>query len=277
MVVKEGEIAFDLSSLEGKLFVIKAGGDVLDGHNTIAEDIKMITKHGANVAFVYGSKSELSTEERRHGLMPEFIGGLRVSSAAFMEKVYVPVMERRGASLTSDFPDAEFFLVGAFARKVDDPRLAYVGRANDTDKSVVDYFNNGTNGRVAVVSSLAKSIIEGGGYGQNDLLNCNADDVAAVLAIGLHAHELYLATNVSGVKINDEHIPSLGYDNARIRINHGQITDGMIPKIQSAATVAENGIPTIIFDGREPHAVLYAMHGRIGTVIHNHLYIQRSI
>lgn len=273
MVIQQNEITLDiLSSLEGKLFVIKAGGDVLDGYNTVAEDIMTITEHGANVVFVYGSKSELSAEENRHGLASQFIGGLRVSSAEFMEKVYVPVMERRGVSLTSHFPDAEFFLVGTSAKKVDDPRLAYVGRANNKDESVADYFNNGRNGRVAVVSSLARSIIEGGGYGPNDLLNCNADDVAAVLAIGLHACELYLATNVAGVKINDKYVPSLGYNNAITRISHGQITDGMIPKIQSAATAAQNGIPTIIFDGRESHNLLYAMNKQAGITIHNHLY-----
>ena len=85
----------------------------------------------------------------------------------------------------------------------------------------------------------------------------------------MKAKRLLLLTDVAGVL--DKHkelISELRIADVPALIANGTITGGMIPKVESAASVVESGVDgVIVLDGRVPHSVLLELltpHG-VGT------------
>ena len=84
--------------------------------------------------------------------------------------------------------------------------------------------------------------------------NINADIVANQLAAALRATHLFLVTSTPGVLRDvadpSSRIPKLTIDGARRAIAGGQITGGMIPKIEEAIAVVNAGVGTIHIVGK---------------------------
>lgn len=256
----------DLKSLEGNLFVVKAGGDVLDGTNTIAEELALLQKYGAKVVFVYGAQAEISRKMQEYGLKPRFANGLRLTDAETMENVYIPVMRERGIFLADSIPNSELVVGGIHANKIG--ALGYVGEAAHVDDEIRKIIDSG---KVAIVSPLAKSAKAWEGYGLDEYLNCNADNVASRLAIYFKPAApggLYLATNVPGVMVNGAVQKTISPSEAKILAADGIVTEGMAQKVINAVQAVEksSGI-AVIFDGRQPYNLLRAVHGLEGTLI----------
>jgi acetylglutamate kinase len=71
-------------------------------------------------------------------------------------------------------------------------------------------------------------------------LNVNADDAAAVLAVALRADRLVFASDVPGVIVEGEVVPTLtGSDIASLG---RELTGGIVPKLQAALVAAREGI-----------------------------------
>jgi acetylglutamate kinase len=78
-------------------------------------------------------------------------------------------------------------------------------------------------------------------------------------------------TDVTGVlDKNKKLIPDLTLDEARDMIKSGDISGGMIPKMEGCIEVVEAGVEgVVIIDGRVPHCVLlelFTEHG-VGTLV----------
>ncbi|GIR83966.1 MAG: hypothetical protein CM15mP85_05900 [Rhodobacterales bacterium] len=103
--------------------------------------------------------------------------------------------------------------------------------------------------------------------------NINADTAAGAIAAALKADRLLLLTDVSGVKnSNDEVITELSAQQIRDMIKDGTISDGMIPKTETALYALDGGVrAVVILDGRVPNACLlelFTEHGA-GSLIRN--------
>ncbi len=251
-------------NLEGKLFVVKAGGDVLDSSYAIIGDVKALSDYGAKVVFVYGAQAELNKRMEQLGMVPEFVNGLRVTSAEFMERIYIPVMSERGKAIPSQIPDSGLFIAGVCAEKLD-WKLGYVGEAVHVDRKVKDFLENG---KVAVLSPLAKSNKCWEGFGIEGYLNCNADNVAARLAVYFKPEAFYMATNVDGVLIDGSAKSYLTAEDAKDLVSSGKISGGMMQKVNNAVLAAEKGINAVIFNGLKG-SLLDAIEGKTGTRIYN--------
>jgi acetylglutamate kinase len=86
----------------------------------------------------------------------------------------------------------------------------------------------------------------------------------------LGAAKVILLTDVAGVLGVDGHVVAvLSRDDARQRIDKGEVTGGMIPKLQ-ACLRALDGVPLAhIVDGRTKHALLLELftEAGIGTMV----------
>jgi acetylglutamate kinase len=87
----------------------------------------------------------------------------------------------------------------------------------------------------------------------------------------MQAKRLLLLTDVTGVlDKNKKLIPDLTLDEARDMIKSGDISGGMIPKMEGCIEVVEAGVEgVVIIDGRVPHCVLlelFTEHG-VGTLV----------
>ena len=102
-------------------------------------------------------------------------------------------------------------------------------------------------GYVPVIACLGADA-EGG------VFNINADLVGNQLAAALKAERLFLVTSTPGVlkDINDPNsrIQRLSCAEARAAIKDGTVTGGMIPKLEEAMAVIEQGVGAIHILGK---------------------------
>jgi len=143
--------------------------------------------------------------------------------------------------------------------------LGYVGDITQVNPDVINSLSE--NSYIPVISSIAVSP-EGEG------LNINADHVAGELAAALKAEKLIVLTDVEGIYASegDENslISSLSRQNAREMISAGDISTGMIPKVEACITALDNDVRrTHIIDGRITHSMLLEIFTDrgIGTMV----------
>lgn len=105
------------------------------------------------------------------------------------------------------------------------------------------------------------------------ILNVNADTLAAELAVSLTADVLISVSDVQGIYMDlsdpDSLITTLSLDDARELLNSNEVfSDGMIPKIQNAINVLERGVPRYhLVSGLTENAILESLEGRSGTML----------
>ncbi len=119
--------------------------------------------------------------------------------------------------------------------------------------------------RIPVVSCLASTA---GGQ----ILNINADTLAAHLSMGLRAHRLISVTDVEGIYLSlddpSSRIDELTAKQARVYLEEGRFTEGMIPKIQAGLRAIEMGVPEVqVLSGLKPQGLLQGIEDQAGTLI----------
>ncbi len=138
-----------------------------------------------------------------------------------------------------------------------------VGEIESIDTSVLETFWGSR--WVPVVSCL-------GADSDGQILNINADTLAAELAIELKAARLISISDVEGIylDINDASscISELNTTETRALLSEGRLTNGMVPKVQTALKVLEGGVGEVqIVSGLKEDALLDALRGNEGTRI----------
>jgi len=142
-----------------------------------------------------------------------------------------------------------------------DESMGFVGRVTQVNKEPITALLS--RGYIPVIASI------GLGY-DGHAYNINADTVAAEIAVALGAAKVILLTDVAGVLgVDGDVVPVLSKDDANRRIEMGQVSGGMIPKLQ-ACLRALDGVPLAhIVDGRTKHALLLELftEAGIGTMV----------
>ncbi len=104
------------------------------------------------------------------------------------------------------------------------------------------------------------------------VLNINADTLAAEFAIGLSADRLVSVSDVDGIyldlKDRSSLIPHLTASEAREYLEKGCFTEGMIPKVETALKAVEQGVAAFqVVSGIEKDAILRAIEKDAGTIL----------
>ena len=104
--------------------------------------------------------------------------------------------------------------------------------------------------------------------------NINADDAAYALAIALKAEKLVFLSDIEGIYRNftdkSSLIAMLSTNEAKTLLESGDISGGMLPKLQNCIKAVENGVSRVhIIDGRITHCLLleFFTDSGIGTAI----------
>ena len=99
------------------------------------------------------------------------------------------------------------------------------------------------------------------------IYNINADVVAGAIAKELNSRRLLLMTDVEGVlDKNKKLIPEINSSIAEKMLKDGDISDGMIPKINTCLDAINNGVTgVVIVDGRKPHSILFELFSDKGA------------
>lgn len=247
--------------------VVKIGGSTLGSGDTAFEDIAALALSGDIPFVVHGGGPEASLWLERMAIRSHFERGLRVTDAEVLPvviAVFAGLVNKRIVAAISGAGATACGISGADARLLEcelaSPDLGFVGEPVAVHPEAVLALH--AAGIIPVVASLG-FVPTGDGY---QLVNVNADTLAAWLADAIGARKLIYLTDVDGVRDAQSNIlPALTQAQARSLIGDGTITGGMIPKVEACLEAASKGVAAQIVDGRIPH-ILQSLEGAGTTV-----------
>ena len=256
------------------IIVIKLGGHAMtsdQGMETFARDVALMRQVGINPIIVHGGGPMINAMLKKLKIESKFVNGKRVTDQATMEVVEMVLsgsVNKKIVQAINDQGGRAVGLSGKDAKLIEckqaDKDLGMVGSPSKINPSVINTLTE--NDTIPVIAPL--------GYGpRGETFNINADTAAGAIASALKADRLLLLTDVSGVKNSSgEVITELSTKQITDMIQEGIISEGMIPKTETALHAIEGGVrAVVILDGRVPNACLlelFTEHGA-GSLIRN--------
>lgn len=207
--------------------VVKLGGAV--ARDAVSYPLALADE-GHAVCIVHGAGPQISLEMAKRGIAVSFVHGRRVTTAEALEIVrealarvnreLVEAIGERAVGLMGDE-------IGLEAEQVSE--LGLVG--DPLPSSPVPLIEALEAGRVPVIAPLARGP-----------LNVNADEAAAMLAVGIEAERVHFVTDVPGLLLGNEVVASIHADEAERLLESGELEGGIIPKLRAAVHAARQGV-----------------------------------
>lgn len=261
----------------GKTIVIKFGGNAMVDKKlkqSFAKDVVLLKLVGMNPVVIHGGGPQINKSLNQSGKKPVFQEGIRVTDEETMaivtnvlddvNKEIVKLIKENGGDANSYSNNKKLKIIKARKLQTQEASndLGHVGEIIDIDSSFMEHLKD--NGIIPIIAPI--------GIGSdNKTYNINADVVASKFAEILNAEKLVLMTNTQGVLDKKNNlITGLIPSEIKNLINDGIISDGMLPKINSAVHAAKHKVNTVhIIDGRVEHALLLEIltDQGVGTLI----------
>ncbi len=265
---------------KGKVFVIKAGGEVfVDAEKTKAlmEQVGILHQVGVRVVLVHGGGPQSTELAKALGHESTFIDGRRVTDGSSLSVATMVLNGQINTRILATCRDLQIPAVGisgvdaGLIRAHKRPPIERAGEApldygfvGDIDAVDADVLRKQLdNGLMPVVSPL--SCDESG-----NILNINADTVAAAIAAELKAEKLMLATGAAGIfeDINDPGSLISYIDRSALQKlrDSGNLADGMIPKAAAIDWAIANGVQRVhVISSKAPDSILLEIFTNEGT------------
>ncbi len=261
------EVKKYIKKYSNELIVIKCGGSVLLDvglFNQFIEDISAINHLGLSVIVVHGGGKNIKKELDKHKIESKFIDGLRVTDENTMTIVEKALLElnteilknlnNKEANAKSITPKSENIIKITPEKK----ELGFVGNPKKINKEAL----------LDIVTEKKVPIVAPMGVGDDGkIYNINADVVSGSIAKELNSRRLLLMTDVEGVLDKDKNLISeIDSKLALKMLKDGDISGGMIPKINTCLDAVNNGVTgVVIVDGRKPHSILFELFSDKGA------------
>jgi acetylglutamate kinase len=250
---------------KGKVFVIKTGGGAFRDVATMRafmEQVAILHHLGIRVVLVHGGGPQLDEVTKKMGVETRMVQGRRVTDAAAIDAtsmVLNGLINTRLLALCREFGIAAIGLSGVDGGLVKAHKRAPVTLASG---EVVDY---GMVGDIdGIDASVLTRLLDAGflpvvsplsADTSGQLLNINADTVAAAIGGAMDAEKLILCTGAPGIleRLDDPHSLISYTDVAGLRRlrEEGALADGMLPKSSAIEAAIRSGV-------RRVHVISYA-------------------
>lgn len=225
--------------------LVKVGGaELKEGPDldVLVAALEDLAKHGPLVV-VHGGGSEIADLQKRLGLQPRVIEGLRVTDDASLRVAEMVLSGAVNKRLVARLVVCGVRAIGLSgvdsgilrAQRLRHPAgdLGRVGEITAVDtQSVLDLLSLGFTPIISPIS-LGE---DGRPY------NVNADHAALAVASALGVSEMVFLTDVPGVLSDGRVLTELTISQAENMIAQGQITGGMIPKVRAALQAVGRGV-----------------------------------
>mgnify|MGYP001308992330 CR=1 FL=1 len=259
-----------IQRFRGETFVVKYGGSFMDSSDPavrtgVARDIVFLEAVGINPVVVHGGGKAISRAMKEEGLEPRFVEGHRVTDEASVQLVDRVLSNELNPEIVATVKALGGGAVGLPGREIlrcrrkeftnaagEPYSLGFVGEVLSVDPVRI---------REAMDEAVTPIISPTARSESGQLYNCNADLVAAEVAIALKARRLVFMSDVPGV-MEDPKDPSsliseLAVGDVSSLKSREVIGAGMIPKIDSAVEAIQAGVHKVsLVDGRVNHALL---------------------
>jgi acetylglutamate kinase len=274
-----------MRQFNGKRFVIKYGGHAMGDAalaDAFARDIVLLKQVGIEPIIVHGGGPQIGAMLERLKIKSEFVDGLRVTDAETVEIVEMVLSGSINKQIVSAINAAGGRAVGLSGKDGNLMSVRKLRRTRrETDSNIEKILDLGFVGDPShvdpeLLDSLTSSdiipVIAPIGVGEDGATyNVNADTAAGAIASAVNAARLLMLTDVTGVLDKEGGlIADIGVEQARLLIEDGTISGGMIPKVETCIEAVEKDVEAaVIMDGRATHSLLieiFTEHG-LGTAI----------
>ena len=257
--------------------VIKVGGDMLVDVNDrqgLADNVKALADQGWYCVILHGGGPQVNALQKIHGLISNKVDGRRITSQADLVVVKQALCGEVNVDLVSSLLAVglpAFGCHGASGNLIQAnkrPPIKMAGRGLIDFGEVGDVVGINLSVLEAMLQADLLPVIASLGVDhQGRVFNINADTTVAAVARALRADLLILTTKVGGIFKDlgdpDSRIEKVTPASATQLIADGVITDGMIPKVQEALVLLEQGIGSIaITNASRAHRFLDIANGR---------------
>jgi acetylglutamate kinase len=259
-----------MQRFRGQIFVIKYGGSFMDSsdpdvRHRVARDIVFLEAVGINPVLVHGGGKAITRALERAGTKAQFVQGHRVTDQTTVETVDEVLSKKinpeivkalqdfggkaRGFAGSDIFRCRKFSPISDAGTPID---VGFVGEVYDVN---IDPLRECIRrGVTPVISPTARGFA-------GKIYNCNADIAAAKTAVALKARRLVFMSDVPGLLRNQNDdtslVSHLSVSDVPALKKAGVVSEGMIPKVDSAIAAIEDGVEKVQFvDGRIPHSIL---------------------
>jgi acetylglutamate kinase len=269
-----------LRLFKGKVFVLKAGGDVFADRQltrSLVEQVGLLHQVGVRVVLVHGGGPQSTKLAAELGLETTFVDGRRVTDDAALDVATMVLNGQVNTRILADCREQEIPAVGISG--VDAGLINATRRrpVSQKDGDTIDYGLVGDiksvdagvlrkqidNGLMPVVSPLSCD-------SSGTILNINADTVAAAIAAELGAEKLIFATGAPGILRDKDDAQSLiSYVDRQALADlreSGSLADGMLPKAAAIDVAISNGVSRVhVISYRIPDSLLLEIFTNEGT------------
>ena len=259
----------------GKTVVIKFGGNAMEREQIremFASDVVLMRYVGINPIIVHGGGPQITGYMERLSKEVSFVGGHRVTDSETMEiakmvlvgkvnKEIVSLINRHGTLAIGLSGEDGNLIMSRKRFAPDGSDLGWVGEVESVNRVMIERLIGFE--LIPVIASVG-SDAEGNSY------NINADIVAGEVAAALKADKIIYLTNVKGIMARGGLVSRLGVEESRRMLENGEISEGMIPKVESCINALEAGVNRAhMIDGTSEHALLLEVFTDegVGTMI----------
>jgi len=247
-----------LEHYRGKLFVIKCGGEALEHPAHLAslvEQIAVLHQLGTRIILVHGGGTQATELAKKLGYEPQFVDGRRVTTPETLESTIMAINGAAQATILAACRKQNLNAVGLSG--IDSGIIQATKRPPvKTSEGTTDF------GQVGDILNVNKAPIENllstetipiispiSADDQGQILNINADDVAAQIATHLGATKLILITSPRGILSDpadsNSLISQLTLNELESLQSDGTISTGMLPKSKAIRTALESGVERV--------------------------------
>jgi len=227
-----------------KIAVLKISGKALDNffnNNDWNVHLKKLRTIYDGIVIVHGAGKNISEWSKALGHEVKFINGQRVTTKEIMDVVAAVQNGMLNSKIVSALNTIGIKSIGlsgidhgSFIAKTFNENLGYVGipKLVDSIEWIYDLLKKKA---VPVFSSICRD-------SQGNLINVNADIFTEVLSSSLRADSVFFLSDVDGVIINGTVQRHINESEIKQGILKGEITEGMIPKLNSCMELLNKGI-----------------------------------
>ncbi|MBE8713540.1 acetylglutamate kinase [Sphingobacterium hungaricum] len=262
-------------SSNSTLNIIKIGGNVIDNDGHLQDFLEKFAAMPGKKILVHGGGKIATRIASEIGIEAKLVEGRRITDEAMLDvvtMVYAGLTNKKIVATLQKYncdalglSGADGNVIKAVKRPVKDIDYGFVGDILADSINTLSIKKFLQAGFTPIFSAITHN-------GNGQLLNTNADTIAASLAIALS--KLYETTLIycfekNGVlaDVNDEHsvIPSIQASEFEQLKSSGVIYEGMIPKLHNAFSAIEKGVKNV-YIGNAANLHLY-QQSQFGTCL----------
>lgn len=236
--------------MKNKLSVVKIGGNVINNEEHLEEFLINFSKLEGLKILVHGGGTIATKMSDQLGVVTEMIDGRRITSAESLDvvtMVYAGLINKRVVAKLQNHDCNAIGLTGADANCITSSvRINYgwVGNIKEVNTANIKLFLS--NSLVPIFCPINHN-------GKGQLLNTNADTIAAEIAIAMskeYETKLVYCFEKKGVlrDINDDNsiISWIDKETYQDLKANGNIDRGMLPKMENCFLALENDVSSVV-------------------------------